>query len=64
MLLKDETNDNIIYTGFYAVVVNLLLPNDNGLKPLAFFGFKFSAFLSKDLATLVKFEITPKVQAE
>lgn len=59
--MKDETNDTIIYTGFYAVVVNLQLPKDGVLKPLAFFGFKFAAVFTKDLATLSSFEITPKV---
>ncbi|CAD8145892.1 unnamed protein product [Paramecium pentaurelia] len=64
LFLKDESNDEIKYTGFYAISVTLLLPNDNGVKPLAFFAFKFSAIFSKDLATLKSSEIKPKVQAE
>ncbi|CAD8138360.1 unnamed protein product [Paramecium pentaurelia] len=64
IFLKDESNDEIKYTGFYAISVTLLLPNDNGIKPLAFFAFKFSAIFSKDLATLKSSEIKPKVQAE
>ncbi|CAD8054077.1 unnamed protein product [Paramecium sonneborni] len=64
VFLKDESNDEIKYTGFYAIAVTLQLPNDNGVKPLAFFAFKFSAIFSKDLATLKSSDIKPKVQAE
>ncbi|CAD8136583.1 unnamed protein product [Paramecium octaurelia] len=64
VFLKDESTDEIKYTGFYAVSVTLLLPNDNGVKPLAFFAFKFSGVFSKDLATLKSSVIKPKVQAE
>ncbi|CAD8046811.1 unnamed protein product [Paramecium sonneborni] len=64
LYMKDESNEEVKYTGFYAVSVTLLLPNDNGIKPLAFYAFKFSTIFSKDLANLKSSEIKPKVQAE